>query len=78
MRILLVVEDFGAIGGIQETVDHLSQEFVALGHQVAIISTPYVTPGLSAPGTSADGPSSRFRDQAVTFRHVERSSSPLA
>lgn len=74
MRILLIVEDFAAIGGIQETVDYLSQEFVALGHQVAIISTPYVTPGAErTPGTSAEYSFLEIPgSKAVTLRHLER------
>jgi glycosyltransferase involved in cell wall biosynthesis len=74
MRVLLVVEDFGAIGGIQETVDHLSQEFIALGHQVAIVSTPYVTPGAErTPGTPAECTVLEIPgSKAVTLRHLER------
>ncbi len=74
MRILLVVEDFRAIGGIQETVDHLSQEFVALGHQVAIVSTPYVTPGAKrTPRTAVECAFVEIPgSKAVTLRHLER------
>jgi glycosyltransferase involved in cell wall biosynthesis len=74
MRILLVVEDFRAIGGIQEVVDFLSQEFIALGHQVAIISTPYVTPGAErTPGTSAECTFLEIPgSKVVTLRHLER------
>jgi glycosyltransferase involved in cell wall biosynthesis len=74
MRILQIVEDFHAIGGIQEMVDHISEELIAIGHDVAIVSTPYVTPGAerlsrtSAECTLAEIPGSK----AVTLRHLER------
>ncbi len=74
MRILLIVEDFYAIGGIQEVVDHLSQELIALDHQVSIVSTPYMTPGAErTPKTSAHCAIVEIPGQkAVTLRHLER------
>jgi glycosyltransferase involved in cell wall biosynthesis len=74
MRILLVVEDFRAIGGIQEVVDCLSLELIALGHQVEIASTPYVTPRAErTPITSAECAFLEIPgSKAVTFRHLER------
>lgn len=81
MRILLIVEDFHAIGGIQEVVDHLSDELIAQRHQVAIISTPYVTPGAGrTPRTSAECTMVEIPGyKAVTLRHLERlARQPLA
>jgi phosphatidyl-myo-inositol dimannoside synthase len=74
MRIMLIVEDFRAIGGIQETVDHLSEEMIAIGHQVAIVSTPYVTPGAArTPHTTAEcAPVEIPGHKALTLRHLER------
>jgi glycosyltransferase involved in cell wall biosynthesis len=74
MRILLVVEDFRAIGGIQEVVDYLSDELIALNHQVAIVSTPYITPGAErVPRTSAEYTFLEIPGaKAVTLRHLER------
>jgi glycosyltransferase involved in cell wall biosynthesis len=74
MRILLIVEDFYAIGGIQEVVDHLSEELIALGHQVSIVSTPYTTPGADRiPVTSAECILAPIPGhKAVTLRHLER------
>jgi glycosyl transferase family 4 len=45
MRILLIVEAFRCIGGIEEVVDHLAFEFSRHGHHVAVLSTPYVPAG---------------------------------
>jgi len=42
LRILLICEAFRSIGGVQEVVDNLAAEFKSAGHQVAIISTPFV------------------------------------
>lgn len=74
MRILMVAEDFGAIGGIQEVVDHVSEELIAMGHQVAIVSTPYVTPGAErTPHTTAECALVEIPGRkAVTLRHLER------
>jgi glycosyltransferase involved in cell wall biosynthesis len=74
MRIMLIVEDFRAIGGIQETVDHVSEELIAIGHQVAIVSTPYVTPGAErTPHTPAECALVEIPGhKAVTLRHLER------
>lgn len=74
MRILLIAEDFRAIGGIQELVDHLSDELIALGHQVAIVSTPHVTPGAErTPRTPAECTLIEIPGhKAVTLRHLER------
>jgi glycosyltransferase involved in cell wall biosynthesis len=74
MRIMLIAEDFRAIGGIQETVDRLSQELISLGHQVAIVSTPYVRPGAErTPSTSAECALVEIPGhKAVTLRHLER------
>src|SRR5271163_3010092 len=74
MRILFVAEDFRAIGGIQETIDYLSEELIAMGHPVAIVSTPYVTPGAErTPRTSAECALVEIPGhKAVTLRHLER------
>jgi glycosyltransferase involved in cell wall biosynthesis len=74
MRILLIVEDFYAIGGIQETVDHVSAELIELGHEVAIVSTPYVAPGAErTPQTSAHCATVEIPGRkAVSLRHLER------
>jgi glycosyltransferase involved in cell wall biosynthesis len=74
MRILLIVEDFHTIGGIQEVVDYLSEELIAQGHQVAIISTPYAVFGVErAPRTSAECTVVEIPGyKAVTLRHLER------
>jgi len=71
---MLIVEDFRAIGGIQEMVDHVSAELIAIGHQVAIVSTPYVTPGAERlPSTSAECAMLAIPGyKAVTLRHPER------
>ncbi len=74
MRIMFIAEDFRAIGGIQETVDHVSEELIAIGHEVAIVSTPYVTPGAErtrrtmAECIIVEIPGRK----AVTIRHLER------
>jgi glycosyltransferase involved in cell wall biosynthesis len=74
MRIMLIAEDFRAIGGIQEVVDHLSEELIASGHQVAIVSTPYITPGAERmPRTIAECTIVEIPGhKAVTLRHLER------
>ncbi|HXR25111.1 MAG TPA: glycosyltransferase family 4 protein [Candidatus Binataceae bacterium] len=74
MRIMLIAEDFGAIGGIQETVDRVSEELISMGHDVAIVSTPYVTPGGErTPSTSAACALVEIPGhKAVTLRHLER------
>src|SRR5271154_1297307 len=74
MRILLIVEDFYAIGGIQETVDHVSAELIELGHEVAIVSTPYIAPGAErTPQTVAHCATVEIPGRkAVTLRHLER------
>jgi glycogen(starch) synthase len=71
---MLIVEDFRAIGGIQEVVDHLSEELIAIGHQVAIVSTPYVTPGAErTPRTTAGCALVEIPGhKALTIRHLER------
>ncbi len=74
MRILMAAEDFGAIGGIQELVDHLAVELLAMGHQVEIFSTPHVTPGLER--TPAARAAIVYAEipgrKAVSIRHPER------
>jgi glycosyltransferase involved in cell wall biosynthesis len=74
MRILFVVEDFHSIGGIQEYVDQLSIELVALGHEIAIVSTPNVGPGMRRePRTSAPQTFLPIEGaKAVSWRHLER------
>jgi glycosyltransferase involved in cell wall biosynthesis len=74
MRIMFIVEDFRAIGGIQEMVDHLAEEMTAAGHQVAIVSTPNVTPGAArTPHTGAELALVEIPGRkAVTLRHLER------
>ncbi|HZP44900.1 MAG TPA: glycosyltransferase family 4 protein [Candidatus Binataceae bacterium] len=74
MRIALILEDFGAIGGIQEVVDNLAVEFARAGHTTTIISTPHVTAGCARePRSTAE----RFLvelpgQKALTLRHPER------
>ena len=74
LRIMFIAEDFHAIGGIQETVDHVSEELIAMGYPVAIVSTPYVTPGAErVPRTSAECAMVEIPGhKAVTLRHLER------
>jgi glycosyltransferase involved in cell wall biosynthesis len=74
MRIMFIAEDFRAIGGIQEVVDRVSEELIAIGHQVAIVSTPYVPPGAErAPRTIAKCTMVEIPGQkVVTLRHLER------
>ncbi len=43
MRITLVVENFNIIGGIQEAVQKLAENFVRLGHDVTVLSTRVVS-----------------------------------
>ena len=71
---MFVAEDFRAIGGIQETVDRVSAELIAMGHRVAIVSTPYVTPGAErTPATSGECALVEIPGyKAVTLRHLER------
>lgn len=74
MRILLIVEAFRSIGGVQEIVDHLACELSRSGHTVALVSTPYVAPGSVRTGRAQvetaylDIPSQKV----VTWRHPER------
>src|ERR1700720_3128843 len=74
MRIMLIAEDFRAIGGIQEVVDHVSEELIASGHQVAIVSTPYISPWAERkPRTIAECTIVEIPGhKAVTLRHLER------
>lgn len=74
MRILLVAEDFHAIGGIQEYVDYLSAELIALGHDIAIVSTPNIGPGMRRePRAQALQKLLPIEGaKAVTWRHPER------
>lgn len=74
MRILMVAEDFGAIGGIQELLDQLTVELLAMGHQVEIFSTPHVTPGLErAPAARAEIVYAEIPGRkALSPRHPER------
>lgn len=74
MRVLFVVEDFRAIGGIQEVVDHVCEELIAMGHQAAVVSTPYVAPGAERARVSSAGCSlvEIPGRKAVTLRHLER------
>jgi glycosyltransferase involved in cell wall biosynthesis len=74
MRILMAVEDFAAIGGIQELVDRLAVELLAMGHQVEIFSTPHITPGLErTPATPAGIVYGEIPGRkAVNLRHPER------
>jgi glycosyltransferase involved in cell wall biosynthesis len=77
LRILLICEAFRSIGGVQEVVDNLAAEFESAGHQVAIISTPFV---------AAVKRSMRFNGACsyleipsrppVTLRHLERMFQP--
>ena len=74
MRVLFAAEDFRAIGGIQELVDRLAVELLAMGHQVEIFSTPHVTPGLER--TPAAPAGIVYGDipgrKAINLRHPER------
>ncbi len=74
MRILMAAEDFAAIGGIQELVDRLAVELLAMGHQVEIFSTAHVTPGLER--TPAAPAGIVYGDipgrKALSLRHPER------
>ncbi|MBE3604161.1 glycosyltransferase family 4 protein [bacterium] len=74
MRILMAAEDFAAIGGIQELVDRLAVELLAMGHQVEIFSTPHVTPGLErTPATPAAIVYGEIPGRkAISLRHPER------
>jgi glycosyltransferase involved in cell wall biosynthesis len=74
MRILQITEDFRAIGGIQELVEQVSNELIALGHHVAIVSTPYVTPGAERiPSTRAECTYVEIPGRKViSMRHPER------
>jgi glycosyltransferase involved in cell wall biosynthesis len=74
MRILLLVDAFRSLGGIEEIVDYLAAEFVRMRHEAIVVSTPYFEPGCErAPRTTAecvylDIPSRK----PVTLRHFER------
>lgn len=45
MRILLLIEAFRSIGGIEEVVDNLAVELMKAGHTAAVVSTPCVPAG---------------------------------
>jgi glycosyltransferase involved in cell wall biosynthesis len=45
VRILMILEAFRSIGGIEEVVDHLAMEFQHAGHEVSVVSTPNVPAG---------------------------------
>ncbi len=74
MRIAFLVEDFGAIGGVQEVVNNLAAEFSRLGHQIAIFATVFGPPDWDSQERSA---MERFevqipRHKPATWRHLER------
>jgi glycosyltransferase involved in cell wall biosynthesis len=79
LRILLVVEAFDAIGGVQEVVYRLATEFTRRGHTVAVATDPKTRHGRPAAGfvgRMRDGFevfTLRFENsRPVTWRHPER------
>jgi glycogen(starch) synthase len=74
MRIVLIVEAFRSLGGAQEVVDNLAEEFVRLGQTVAIVSTPYIGPGCErVPRTHVECTYLEIDGyKPISWRHLER------
>jgi len=73
VRILLICEAFGSIGGVQEVVDNLAAELSAAGQQVAIVSSPESG---ARTRTIRFGGECRYMEipsrRPLTLRHLER------
>src|SRR5216683_1658215 len=74
MRIALLVDAFRSLGGIEEIVDYLADEFMRIGHAVTVISTPYFEPGCErTPRTAAECVYLEIPSRkTVSIRHLER------
>ncbi len=74
MKLLLAVEAFRTLGGIQEIVDNLAAAYLRVGHRVAIVSNSYFRPEIARePRALADYfevelPSAK----PLAWRHPER------
>jgi glycosyltransferase involved in cell wall biosynthesis len=74
LRIAMLCDSFGALGGVAQIVEELAAEFARAGHRVAIVSNPHKGTSIARPQNSAveqvwvDLP----RAKPLSLRHPER------
>ena len=74
LRIALLCDSFGALGGVAQIVEDLAAEFARAGHRVAIVSNSLKEKGIARPRNPAveqvwlDLP----RTKPISWRHPER------
>lgn len=75
LRILLLVSAFRRIGGVQETVDHLADQFISKGHRVAIVTDHHLLDSTPERASLAETELTILHiptESPPTWRHLER------